>query len=117
MCNRVHLHIVFVLLYSVCRSVNVLSCVDIIQSLMYVLRVIILDITERHGESAQEKARDDTNSLSEITSEKKRRNKTGITGCGLVVAGYVQPATSIDRLHLALMSRIGSRETKYHQAN
>ena len=31
-CKRVHLHIVFVLLYSVCRSVNVLSWVDVIQS-------------------------------------------------------------------------------------
>ena len=29
-CNRVHLHTVFVLLYSVCRSVSVLSCVDVI---------------------------------------------------------------------------------------
>ena len=91
MCNRMHLHIVFVLLYPVCRSVNVLSCVDIIQSLMYALHVIILDVIERHSESAQEKV---CNSLSEITSEKKRRNKTGITGCGLVVVAYVQLATS-----------------------
>ena len=40
-CNRVHLHIVFALLYSVCRSVSVLVCVDVIQSFMYVLRVVI----------------------------------------------------------------------------
>ena len=48
-CNWVHLHIVFVLLYSVCRSVSVLSCVDIIESFTYVLRVVILDVTERRG--------------------------------------------------------------------
>ena len=43
MCNRVHLHIVFVfvLLYSVCRSVSVLSCVYVIRSFTYVLRVVI----------------------------------------------------------------------------
>ena len=29
-------NIVFVLLYSVCRSVSVLSCVDVIQSFTYV---------------------------------------------------------------------------------
>ena len=53
-CNRVDLHIVFVLLYSVCRSVNVLSCVDVIQSFTYVLRVIILDVIKDDGESARE---------------------------------------------------------------
>ena len=53
-CNRVHLHIVFVLLYSVCRSVNVLPCVDVIQSFTYVLRVIILDVIKDDGERARE---------------------------------------------------------------
>ena len=38
-CNRVHLHIV--LLYSVCLSVGVLSCVYVIWSFTYVLRVVI----------------------------------------------------------------------------
>ena len=56
----------FVLLYSVCRSVSVLSCVDIIQSFMYVLHVVILDVTKRRGVRAQEKARGDTNGLSQI---------------------------------------------------
>ena len=37
-CNRVHLHVVFVL-YSVCRSVSVLSCVYVIQSFTNVLPV------------------------------------------------------------------------------
>ena len=41
MCNRVHLHTVFVLLYSVCRSVSVLSCLYVIRSFRYVLRVMI----------------------------------------------------------------------------
>ena len=40
-CNRVHLHIVFVLLYSVCRSVSVILCVYVIRSFTYVLRVVI----------------------------------------------------------------------------
>ena len=56
-CNRVHLHIVFVLLYSVCRSVSVFSRVDVIQSFTYVLRVVILDVTKRRGESARESER------------------------------------------------------------
>ena len=56
-CNRVHLHIVFVLLYSLCRSVSVLSRVDVIQSFTYVLRVVILDATETGGESARESER------------------------------------------------------------
>ena len=41
MCNQVHLQTVFVLLYSVCFSVSALSCVDVIQSFTYVLRVVI----------------------------------------------------------------------------
>ena len=44
--NRVRRHIVFVLLYSVCRSVNVLSCVGVLQSFTYVLRIDILDFTK-----------------------------------------------------------------------
>ena len=56
MCNQVPLHIAFVLLYSVYRAVCVLSCVDVIQSFTYVLRVVILDITKRYGERAQERS-------------------------------------------------------------
>ena len=43
LCNRVHLHIVFVLLYvlCVCRSVGVHSCVYVSRSFTYVLRVVI----------------------------------------------------------------------------
>ena len=54
-CNRVHLHIVFVLLYSVCRSVSILLFVDVIHSFTYVLRVVILDVTKRRRETAREK--------------------------------------------------------------
>ena len=56
-CNRVHLHIVFVLLHSVCRSVSVLSCVDVIRSFTYVLRVVILTSLKegvREGERKRE---------------------------------------------------------------
>ena len=70
-----HLHIVFVLLYSVCRSVNVLSCVDVIQSFRYVLRVVNLDVAKRRGKTAREKARlSNTNGLSHVPSEEKKRN-------------------------------------------
>ena len=42
-CNRVHLHIVYVLLYVlwVCRSVGVLSCVYVSRSFTYALRFVI----------------------------------------------------------------------------
>ena len=53
--NRVHLHIVFVLLYSVCCSVSVLSCVHI----FYVcVTCCDLDVTKRHGDSARESERE-----------------------------------------------------------
>ena len=52
-----HLHIVFVLLYSVCRSINVLSCVDVIQSFMYPVCVFILDVIKRRGKSAKDSER------------------------------------------------------------
>ena len=67
MCNRVYLHIVvFVLLVynSVCRSVSVLSCVDVIQFFTYVLSAAILDVTKRRGDRGREKARGNTNGLS-----------------------------------------------------
>ena len=53
--NRVHLHCVLVLFYSVCRSVNVLS--GSFNSFTYVLRLIILDVTKRRRESARESER------------------------------------------------------------
>ena len=66
------MHIVIVLLYSVCCSVSVLSCVDVIRSFTYVLRAVILDVTKRCGERTREKARGNTSSLSQIPPEKKR---------------------------------------------
>ena len=36
------MHTVFVLLYSVCRTVSVVSCVYVIRSFTYVSRVMIL---------------------------------------------------------------------------
>ena len=83
-CNRVHLHIVFVL-NSTCHSVGVLSCVDVIQSFTYVLRVVILDVTKRRGERAREKARGNTNGLWHVPSKEKKRIKSGTTGCGSFV--------------------------------
>ena len=71
-CKLVHLHIVFVLLYSACCSVNILSCVDVIQSFMHLLHVIILCIIKR------------------CVWERERQWEVA----------YFQPATSIDCLHL-----------------
>ena len=50
----------FVLLYSVCRSVCVLSCEDVIRSFTYVLRVVILTslndvVRERESETESER--------------------------------------------------------------
>ena len=96
-----YLHIVFVLLYSACRSVSILSCVDVIQSFAYVSRVVISDVTKRRGVRAREKARGDTNGLSQIPSKKRkrRRNKTGTPDCGSLVVAYFRPVSSTDRLH------------------
>ena len=93
-CNRVYLHIVFVLLYSVCRSVSVLSCVDVIQSFTYGLRVIILDVTKRRGvrESAKESKRRYQQPLADTI--KKEKNIPGTCGCGSFVVAYFQTATS-----------------------
>ena len=57
-CNQAHLHTVFV-----CRSVNVLSRVDIIQSFTY-LSCVIIWTSLRRGERVQEKVRGNTNCLS-----------------------------------------------------
>ena len=59
-----------------CNCVCVLSCVDVIQSFTYVLRVVILDVTKRRGgETAREKARGNTNGLSHIPSKEKKKKK------------------------------------------
>ena len=83
-----------------CRSSSVLSCVDVIQSFTYVLRVVILDVTKRRGVKAREKARCNTNGLSQIPSKKEEEEKRGISGCGLFVVACFQPATSIDSLQI-----------------
>ena len=107
-CNQVHLQIVFVLLYSVCRSVSVLSCVDVIQSVTYVLRVVIFDVTKRRGERERERKREAKPTASrryhyflffKYFKKVKNKNKSGTSGCSSFVVLYFQPATSIDRLH------------------
>ena len=101
-CNRAHLHIVFVLLYSVCRSVSICSRVDVIQAFTYVLRVVILDVTKRRGERQRERKREAIPTVSRINytiKRKEEKEKTGTSGCGSFVVLYFQPATSTDRLH------------------
>ena len=70
------LHIVFVLLYSVCRSVSVLLCVDVIQIFTYVLRVVILDVIERRGVRLREREREAIPTASRrLPSSKKKRKQ------------------------------------------
>ena len=76
-----HLHIVFVLLYSVCHSVNVTSI-----SFFYVwtscnciiilLRAIILDVTKRHRESARKSERRHQLPLVHAIEKNKKTKKT-----------------------------------------
>ena len=63
----------FVSLYSACRSVSVLSCVDIIESFTYVLRVVILDVTKRRG--ARESERRYQQPLAYTIQKKKKKKK------------------------------------------
>ena len=65
-------------------------------SFTYVLRIIILDVSER----AREKARGNNNDLSHVPSKRKEKMKSRTSGWGLFVVSYFQPATFIDRLHL-----------------
>ena len=65
-------------------------------SFTYVLRIIILDVSE----TAREKTRDNNNGLSHVPSKRKEEIKSGTSGCGSFVVAYFQPATSIDRLQM-----------------
>ena len=58
---------------TLCRSVSVLSCVNVIQSFTYVLRVVILHVTKRCSGRARVKARGNTNSLSQIPSRNEMK--------------------------------------------
>ena len=64
-----------------------------------VLRVVILDVTKRRGESAREKARGNSNGLSHIPSKEKKRIKQEL----LAVAGL-----------LSLISNLLLPSTVYH---
>ena len=62
-------------MYPVCRSVIGLSCVDVIRSFTYVLRVVILTSLNDVG---RERARDrkrEANGLSQIPSKKERKKE------------------------------------------
>ena len=70
-------------------------------SLLHIFYFYVLLFWTSHKDVVRvwEKARGDTNCLSQIPSEKKR-NKTGISGCSLFVVPCFQPATSIDHLYI-----------------
>ena len=92
---------------TLCRSVNVLLCVDDIQSVTYALRVVILDVTKRRGERERERERErqyqrplaDTIRRTKTNKQTNKTKQNGTSGCGSFVVLYFQPATSIDRLH------------------
>ena len=65
-------------------------------SFTYVLRIVILDVSE----TAREKARGNNNCLSHVPSKRKEEIKSGTSGCSSFVVAYFQPATSIDRLQM-----------------
>ena len=83
-CNQVHLHIVFV-----CRSVNVLSCVDIIQSFTYLSCVIILDVTK--DVARQHKKKREAIPTASRRHHKKRRSKQEY----LAVARLLLPTSNL----------------------
>ena len=69
--RRVHLHIVFV-----CRSVSVLSCVDVIRSFTYVLRVVIWTSLKDVGRERERKREAITNGLSHVLSNRTEEIKS-----------------------------------------
>ena len=99
-CNRVHLHIVFVLLYvlcvSLCRCSFVCTSFDLLR-MWYVLW--FRRHYETHYKSEWEKARGNNNDLSYVPSKRKEEIKSGTSGCGSFVVPYFQPATFTDHLH------------------
>ena len=83
---------------SVCRSVGVLSCVDVIQSFTYLLRVVILDVTKRRGETGLEKARYQrplANTIKNKLKKKKKKKKTGTSGFGLCVVALLSTSNGL----------------------
>ena len=86
-------------MYSVCRSVGVLSCVS--HSIFYVcVTCCDLDVTIGLSGTVREKARGNNNDLLYVPSKRKGEIKSGTSGCGSFVVPYFQPATSTDCLHL-----------------
>ena len=112
-CNRVHLHVVFVLLcvlfvllcqcsfMCVCHSILCLCCcmyscvlfcwcsfVCVRHSIFYIcVTCCDLDVTISLSEAEQEKARGNNNNLLYVPSKRKEEIKSGTSGCGLFVVG------------------------------
>ena len=78
-CNRVHLHIVFVLLYVLCVSLCRCSFVCVRQSIFYVcVTCCDLHVTmRRHYKEEREKARGNIYDLSYVPSKRKEEIKSG----------------------------------------
>ena len=85
---------------TLCPSVSVLLCVDVIQSLTYMCYVLLFwtSLKDVGRESERERERQYQRPLAH-TIRKEKRKKSGTSGCGSFVVLYFQPATSIDRLH------------------
>ena len=100
-CNRVHLHIVFVLLYVLCVSLCRCSFVCKSFNLLRMCYVLWFRCHYRsEWDSAREGEREEQRPLSYVPSKRKEEIKSGTSGCGSFVVPYFQPATSTDCLHL-----------------
>ena len=83
----------FVLLYSVRRSVSGVSLMCVRHSIFYVyVTCYDLDVTIRLTDIAREKARGKNNGLSHVPSKGKEEIKSGTSGCGSFVVLYFHPA-------------------------
>ena len=104
MCNRVPLHTVFVLLYSVYIYIVLSVFFRVWTSFnflhMFYMLLFWTSLKDMMRECKRE-VRGNTNSVSQIPSQKNEM-KTGTSSCGSFVVPYFQPATSIDCLHLEL---------------
>ena len=87
-----HLQVVFVVLFSVCCAVSVLSCVDIIRSFMAKnLKFYVLLFRTSLRECKKKKASGDNNGLSQIPS--REENEIKQEELAVVHLFYLLPST------------------------
>ena len=73
-----------------------LSCVDVIQSFTYGLRVVILYVTKGRRETARDKVRGNTNRLLHVPSKENKRTKQeflAVASLLLLISNLLFPST------------------------